>query len=1099
MITLPPSGAHGKLASRLGLALALCPLVGAVQVPRSDLRDGEEPARVALAPSPAPAPAGGEHASGSAPVRDNLKGRWHNFNVAPIEPFAFEPDGSICYAINAPGTRLAVLSVPDLETQLEVPTGPGLATVRARPGTPELWCADSLTSAITVIDRTSGVHTRTIQVGAEPHGIVFTASGDRAYVTCSQDDQVDVIQTSTYSVVHSISIPARLPRGIARIGDTVYVVPLRSGNGSAPRGNPVTGDANDVRTVAKPAEVSGAVALPDRDLFAIPITASPTTDALDPSATVSGLGTTLYNLHVRPGTSELWIPHTDALNAERRGERNFIDGQVVRNRIAVVDTADSSVRTIELDDLAPTIDLRIGTPTGIAFTADGDRAFVCGFGSSRVGVLDLDGDSVSWAGVIHVSSMRPSPGIASNPAHAGAGPRCAEIEPGGRHLLIHNTGENSLSRVDLTGLPQSTPFEVETPSRRWLGWDPTPLVMVQGRIDLNRTDNSRSRTSSCASCHIDGHLDGLVWDLSVFLDPEGTPSDELHFPLDDKGPLVTQSLRRLRETAPYHWRGERRKLRNFDAAFIGLLRREVNGELKGLGPNFNYLRRYMEFLALRPNPAQREDRGLRPLEQQGLEVFSTKPVLDGLRCIDCHALPLGTSGALIENGRPGMAPTTVVPTLRGINDKEGRAHFAGELFGRRNELGAGLGHDGAFGTLERFLTQDRPAPHGGQRFDLTAREVTQLASFLRAFDTGLAPSTMKQLTLRTASVTPELTDLLEQAELGHCDVVYRRGPVQAGGDVRYETGLYDPATQTFRRASQSLQPRTLGELLAYAPATPITFLGTPLWSGVPMALDRDNDGLLDLDEAPRGTHHENTDTDGDGFPDGYELNWGMDPTVEDLTSPDQVAPDWVAPPTVLYVTQNTVKFEFLTDEPARITVFLDGGIGVERWPLKPHFDTAFSLAIGGLNPGTTHELSLDIIDPAGNVRTRSFDVTTLWRATPAPVGVESITLNVRTNATGSQQSLHASVKLAGASGPPPIGYNLVGALYHSSPQGVVEIADSAQTWLVFPDGTAHFYVPLPGGLPAGELYFTLRQVDAPPGAPFHAAGRDVAAWATLDY
>jgi len=1041
--------------------------------------------------------------AGPAALRDDLKGRWFNFNVEAVQAFVFDADSEGLFTINSPGARLARFGADPVELEFDVPMGPGLTAVVARPNSTELWCVDSLTSSVGVFDRSTGVVTHTIPVGAGPHGLVFTASGDRAYVSCSDADRVDVIGTRAYALAGSIPIPARQPRGIARIGDTVFVVPLRSGNGSAPRGNPVSGDANDVRTIERAAAVPGANALPDRDLFAIPITGSAATDQLDASATLSGLGTTLYNLHVRPSSTELWIPHTDALNTLRRGEANFIDGQVVRNRIAIVETADGSVRTIDLDQLAPSIDVRVATPTGVTFTADGDRAFVCGFGSSRIAVLDIKGTDITWAGVIHVRHLRQSPAAASNPGHAGAGPRSVGISPDGRHLFIHNSGENSLSRVELASLPAAGSFAVTAPGADWLGWNPTPFVMVQGRVDFNRTDNSRSRTSSCASCHIDGHVDGLAWDLSVFLDPAGTPGDELHFPIDNKGPMVTQSVRRLRETGPYHWRGERPRLKMFDGAFVGLLKREVDGQLRGLGANFNYLRRYMDVLAMRPNPLQSADRLLRQSELEGLEIFSTKPVLGGLRCIDCHALPLGTSGAIVANGRNGRATTCVTPSLRGINDKQGKTIQLGEHFGPRSELGAGLGHDGAFADIEAFLLQARPFPHGGQRFDLTRREAGKLASYLEAFDTGLAPATMKQLTVRSATAPAELIALLDQAVRGNCDVVYRYGPVQSSGEVRYATGMYDPALGTFRPASSLAPPISLEQLLAPASSSPVTFLGTPLWSGLPMGIDRDIDGLLDMDEIQLGTGYENHDTDGDGFPDGYELVWGMDPLSPDRASPDLVAPDWVAPPTVVYATQNTVKFEFHTTEPARVSVAIGGGPGLERRPLKPHHDDSFAIAMGDLEPGQSYEFELTLLDVADNRRVRTFSASTIPTPNSSLALVDDISLSLIPGAPGSPPAppaLHALVRLAldGAS-PPELGYNAVASVYHTSSNGLVVVESAAQTWLVAPDGMLQFLIPLPVGLPAGELIFTMQRVDAPPGAPVHATAKDRVPFATLDY
>ena len=83
---------------------------------------------------------------------------------------------------------------------------------------------------------------------------------------------------------------------------------------------------------------------------------------------------------------------------------------------------------------------------------------------------------------------------------------------------------------------------------------------------------------SCASCHLNGHRDGVAWDLgdpqgavdpvSTFLPPGLVGSDTLH-PM--KGPMMTQSLRGIIGNEPFHWRGDRAALENFNGAFVSLL------------------------------------------------------------------------------------------------------------------------------------------------------------------------------------------------------------------------------------------------------------------------------------------------------------------------------------------------------------------------------------------------------------------------------------------------------------------------------------------------------------------------------------------------
>ena len=1033
----------------------------------------------------------------NAVPRDQMMGRWMNFEVAMQHPFEFDPQGQIVYSINQPGSRVVARDRATQQVQWEVPMGLGLSSIRLRRGANQLWCVDRVAGSVSILDLGSGQVLRTIRVHAEPHDLVFDAAQTRAYVSCSAANKVDIISTSAYEVVNSITIPAMQPRGIERVGSTVFVVPFVSGNGTAPKGNPATGHDSDVRSIEHVPQAPGLNPLPDRDLFAIKVTSQPETDVLDEARTVSGLGTILYNVHLRPGTTQLWIPHTDALNADFTGERNFVDGQVVRNRIAVVDAITGHLdQMIDLDALAPSADARCSPPTHVSFTPDGMRAFVCGYGSDSLATLDVTSlGLVSWAGSIDVHRENLYPD--------GAGPRASALDLQSEFLWVYNKGENSYARVPLADLPSSPAFSYLTPKARSNGWDPTPADINQGRMHFIRTDNSNSRTSSCDSCHMDGGTDMLAWDLSAYLDPEGTPADQLNFGTDVKGPMVTQGLRHLRELGPFHWRGEKKVLQQFDGTFIDLFERHnANGVPEGLRANFRYVSQYLEHLAVPANPRQAPDRRYTNEQLNGASIFMTQPVRDNLRCMDCHVLPLGTAGEIVDHLDAGLAPTTVVPTLRGVFDKLTPEFVVGGDFGTRTELGAGLTHSGSGSSITAHL--ERPLANGSRRFMLTSAEAHKIETFLKALDTGLAPATAFQVTANATNAgsvrQDELIYLLGQAYLGNCDLVYRYGPVDYMGGQRYMTGMFDTDSGQFRQASINLPNLSAADLIALAEqGTAVTFLGVPVMMGWPMGLDRDNDKLLDLDELPRGTDPENDDTDNDGFPDGYEVFWATNPLASTTNVADTAPPQVIGAARIVYVTTNAIKFELTTDEPTRMYIAYNGGGPVLRAPLFPKHDTEFSEIIGELQPGTDYTVQLSLNDPAGNSAVYEFQTRTLELVQPVPTHVQNIQLTMDRSAGGMR--MRVTMSLREGDHPAQPGYNLVGRVYHEGSSGLSLVADQVQTWLINPNGIANMYVDIPPSITpgSGTLLFVIDHIDAPPGRPAYVGADNMESMESIQF
>jgi hypothetical protein len=415
-------------------------------------------------------------------------------------------------------------------------------------------------------------------------------------------------------------------------------------------------------------------------------------------------------------------------------------------------------------------------------------------------------------------------------------------------------------------------------------------------------------------------MDDLAWDLG---DPDGDQVANTNpftgpplLPLvfhPMKGPMTTQSLRGLESMGPQHWRGDRQgdevdAFTAFNVAFPGLLGR--SGELTSL-----QMAQFTEFaLAIRypPNPIRKLDNSLRTGDETtGAARFVGAATDGGVNCEFCHTLEaadghFGGNGNSTFEGEPQHFK---VPHLRNVYQKIGMFGVAapepsgalgsGAFFGDLTPFAAkgpqirgfGFAHDGAIDTMFRFT--------GAGVFTINDADQRRLEAFMLVFPSDLAPIVGQQVTM-TAATTGDTAvngriDLLENRAaaaftsnlLGgaatECDLVAH---VLEGGTPRGY--LYDPLADEYQPDDQGA-PITPAELrgLASNAGQEVTWTCAPPGSGTRMALDRDEDDLVNgvetgtgvfVGAGDTGSDPALKDTDGDGFEDGEEVFfWNSDP------------------------------------------------------------------------------------------------------------------------------------------------------------------------------------------------------------------------------
>lgn len=789
-----------------------------------------------------------------AVIAETLPSAFKSFESPQVHPLALTPDGTRLLAVNTPDHRLSVFQLTGETPTLiaEIPVGLEPVSVAAR-NDREAWVTNWLSDSVSVVDLTTGNVIRTIDVGDEPTDVVFVGQRrETAFVCVSGLSQVKVYNVDALSdSPQVVNIRGKQPRALAcdSSGGRVFVSVFESGNqttvvpanrvkaaGGPPKAIPKMKKLPPAPDVALIVKWNGSkwsdergdtkwnalvpYTLADVDLVVIDATES--TPRIQNE--VRGIGTQIGNAAFDPASNRLYVINIEAHN-EIRFEQN-LSGRFTGTRVSIIDlrpavpniTAANLNAHVNLDvpegsDTERAISLAL--PADIARGADGSL-YVAATGSAKVGVLD-------------------SAGAVQARINVGQGPTGLTIDEARGRLYVLNRFDETLSIVDLRDRDEVARIPV--------GFNPEPESVRQGRRFLYDASFSTHGDLACASCHLNGHRDGLAWDL-------GNPRGKLQtvnglvpstfHPM--KGPMTTQSLRGIVGNEPLHWRGDRSKLDDFNPAFVSLL----GGPRELAGDEMAAFTAFTQTLTYPPNPLQNLDRtfpnpATGPNAERGRQLFNNG-ALDGglLSCNACHSASpgfrSGTNNLIIPGVLLQESQDFKVPQLRGMYQKLGLQSTAGEQLS-----GFGFIHDGSIDTLLAFLR----LPVFTFRNDNDRRDVE---AFVLAFDSGLAPAVGLQVTINGDNkLSPEIAErvnlLITQADGGNCDLVVKgifsgahRGFVYVGN------GMFQPD----RRSESPLPWQVLAQ--AAEAGSELTFTGAPAGYGRRLGIDRNGDGKLDGDE-----------------------------------------------------------------------------------------------------------------------------------------------------------------------------------------------------------------------------------------------------------
>jgi len=403
-------------------------------------------------------------------------------------------------------------------------------------------------------------------------------------------------------------------------------------------------------------------------------------------------------------------------------------------------------------------------------------------------------------------------------------------------------------------------------------------------------------------------MDRLAWDLGSPAGETKTFNQNCMTSMADlpcanfhpmKGPMLTQTFQDIIGHEPFHWRGDRDGLEEFNGAFASLMGDDESLTVEEMQDFEDFL----DTLTFPPNPFRNLDNSLptalaltghvsagrfstagtalpRGNAENGLLLFTqavlaslpnTIPANAAANCSNCHSLPTGMAppgimrdavvGIIIGGRNIPTGPngenhlgvhgqstlknmTMKVPQLRNLYERTG---YETKL--KQSRAGFGFQHDGTVDSLAHYMSLTE--------FDTESdQDVADLVAFILAFSGSDLPTDNagfvkkledsqdsyaavgQQVTRSSSSPGARLNSLLDLAQAQQVEMI-----AQQADDSRPRAWLYDGNAKIFESDDNSASI-TLNELLALATfSSPITFTAIPTGLGERLALDRDGDGI----------------------------------------------------------------------------------------------------------------------------------------------------------------------------------------------------------------------------------------------------------------
>lgn len=574
----------------------------------------------------------------------------------------------------------------------------------------ELWVTCEAANSVVVVDVASRQKVAEVAVGGQPHDVCFTPDGKKAFVSNRLDDNVSVVDVPARKVVATIEVGDE-PHGLLvdRQGRYLYVLNTAIDSVSVIE----VATLREVKRLAASRSPWSLALSPDGRRLLVTHALSRFVGDRQPSmseVTVIDTETAMVQDRVVAPAANLlqgiaWHPRGDYAVFTLLRTKNLVPmtrinhGWTISNGLGLL-WPDGTVDQVLLDQNH----LCFPDPTDVCITPDGRYALVTSSGSDRVAVVDLE----KLVGLLKAATPHERQRVIPN--HTGkpseyivrhipvqTAPRGITCSADGTTAYVANMLDDSVTVIDLQRL--------EAVAHVDLGGPKELTKRRRGEKLFHSANITFRRQFSCSTCHPDGHIDNIVYDIE-----------------DDgigMGPIDNRTLRGINDMAPYKWIGINPSLKRQCGARLAVFITRIQPFTPEQLDDLHY---YLCTIPRPPNRYRKLGEDLTEAQRRGKLVFfrthknDGTPIPPGNRCFDCHPPPLFTDGRVHNVGtkfpydRDGKFES---PQLLNIYDS------------------APYLHNGIAHTLEEIWTRYNPYDEHGVTNDMTKDQLNDLIEYLK--------------------------------------------------------------------------------------------------------------------------------------------------------------------------------------------------------------------------------------------------------------------------------------------------------------------------------------------------------------------------------